>query len=58
MTSVTFSPDGKMVVGGQGSGLPQIWDTTTGETIREPELRSTFTTRSVAFSPDRKTERH
>ena len=55
MTSVTFSPDGKMVVGGQGSGLPQIWDVTTGEMIREPELRSTFSTRSVAFSPDGKT---
>jgi len=55
MTSVAFSPDGKMVVGTQLYEPPLIWDATTGETIQEWSVsRSISGSNSVAISPDGK----
>ena len=64
--SVAFSPDGKIVAGGSGAHTIELWDATTGNSLRsmraEEECRGcceaeygTYTSLSVAFSPDGKT---
>ena len=53
VTSVTFSPDGKMLASGDHEGVIRLWDISTGEhrQIRTPHKSVNV----VAFSPDGRT---
>ncbi|MFF0517344.1 AAA family ATPase [Actinomadura nitritigenes] len=50
LSSVAFSPDGRMVAAGSNNGTAGMWDTGTGRFIRRVKHGSAIT--SVAFSPD------
>ncbi len=54
VSSVAFSPDGKMVASGSADKTVRLWDTQTGETIGEPWQDHRDVVLSVAFSPDGK----
>ena len=53
VTSVTFSPDGKLLASGAGDDVVKLWDVATGECIRTLKGH-TYNVNSVAFSPDGK----
>jgi WD40 repeat protein len=52
--SVAFSPDGKILASGDGSGVLELWNAATGQPIRRLPAGSTGPVLSVAFSPDGK----
>ncbi len=58
VTSVAFSPDGKQIVSGSGSGffpILRLWDVTTGQPMFEQPFKGHESpVNSVAFSPDGK----
>ena len=51
LTSITFSPDGRRLLAGDGSGEIMVWDTLTGEEIRRYEM-PVGAVNTVAFSHD------
>ncbi|MGI2906587.1 AAA-like domain-containing protein [Tolypothrix sp. VBCCA 56010] len=53
VTSVAFSPDGKILASGSSDKTIKLWDTATGKVIRTL-TGHTDSVRSVAFSPDGK----
>jgi WD40 repeat protein len=55
VSSVAFSPDGKIVAAATGNGQIQLWDTATGQPIRA-WLAASYATAitSIVFSPDGK----
>ena len=53
VTSVAFSPDGKLVVSGSEDKTVRLWDAATGAALQRLEGHSSFV-KSVAFSPDGK----
>jgi WD40 repeat protein len=53
VTSVAFSPDGKVVVSGSWDETVRLWDAVTGVPLQTLKGHSN-TVRSVAFSPDGK----
>ncbi|KAM0146699.1 hypothetical protein ACHAPG_010991 [Botrytis cinerea] len=53
VTSVAFSPDGKVVASGSHDETVRLWDVATGESLQTLEGHSE-SVRSVAFSPDGK----
>ncbi len=53
VTSVAFSPDGKLVLTGSDDKTARLWDAASGKEIRRFEGHS-LPVRSVAFSPDGK----
>lgn len=54
VTSVAFSPDGKLIVGGGAEGVVRLWDTVGGGEVRGLRGHSAWVT-SVQFAPDGKT---
>jgi len=50
--SVSFSPDGSMIVSGSGDNTLRLWDAKTGEAIGQPLSGHTGAVNSVAFNPD------
>ena len=54
MTSVAFSPDGKILATGSQDGTAQLWDVATRQQIGEPLTVGAGSVNSVAFSPDGK----
>jgi WD40 repeat protein len=52
--TVAFSPDGKMLVSGDGANVVRLWDVETGKEIAKLEGHKKDVTK-VAFSPDGKT---
>jgi len=53
VTTVAFSPDGKLIASGDEGGMIKIWDVKTMENAILREHRGAVT--SVSFSPDGKT---
>jgi WD40 repeat protein/serine/threonine protein kinase len=51
VSSVSFSPDGKRIVGGSGGGAVEVWDAETGQLTAMLKGHTNEVT-SVAFSPD------
>jgi DNA-binding SARP family transcriptional activator/WD40 repeat protein len=49
--AVAFSPDGKLLATGGGSGLVRFWDAQTGKQVGGPLLASAGYVLSVAFDP-------
>ena len=54
ITSLAFSPDGKLFVSGINNGTVVFWDTTSGEIIGQPLTGSGGDISDLAFSPDGK----
>ena len=52
VTSVAFSPDGKVVVSGSEDMTVRLWDAVTGMPLQTLDGHSSLVT-SVAFSPDK-----
>jgi WD40 repeat protein len=55
VTSVAFSPDGKVIASGSGDYTVILWDVATGQPMGEPLEGHTDAVMSVAFSPDGRT---
>lgn len=55
VTSVAFSPDGKILASGSDDHSIILWDVTTGQPIGQPLKGHSDEVMSVAFSPDGKT---
>jgi WD40 repeat protein/serine/threonine protein kinase len=58
LTSLAFSPDGRLVAAGGRDGVVRLWDGGRRETLvphRDPRDGRTFSVNGVAFSPDGKT---
>src|SRR5262249_19083429 len=54
--SVTFSPDGKTILTGDGrDGTARLWDAATGKPVGVPLRHRYVWVNAVAFSPDAKT---
>ena len=54
VTSVTFSPDGKIIASSSSDNTVRLWDASSGAQVGEPlEGHSDYVT-SVGFSPDGK----
>ncbi|MFL6078242.1 MAG: caspase, EACC1-associated type [Mycobacteriales bacterium] len=51
VTTMAYSPDGKMLVAGTGTGSIRSWNTATGQRTAQP-LNSPSGVNAVAFSPD------
>jgi WD40 repeat protein len=51
VTSIAFSPDGRLAVSGNYRGVVQLWDVTTGKEVRRFSGHRAAV-HSVAFSPD------
>lgn len=51
VNAVTFSPDGKRILSGDGNGVLKLWDTTTGD-LKKTLPAHTEPITAVAFSPD------
>jgi len=49
--SVAFSPDGKQIVSGHGSGEIKVWDASTGKQLKTLEAHKNSVD-SIAFGPD------
>ena len=54
VSSVAFSPDGKMLASGNTEGNVILWDVATRQRIGQPLSTNTGSVNSVAFSPDGK----
>jgi WD40 repeat protein len=54
VSSVSFSPDGKLVASGSDDKTVRIWDVATGKEAMAPLRGHTDSVNSVAFSPDGK----
>ena len=55
LTSIAFSPDGKLFVSAGGDGTVRLWEASTGKPIGQPLTGHTSYVSGVAFSPDGKT---
>ena len=55
VSSVSFSPDGKILAGGTLNGPIRLWNVDTGTHIRTLTRRGASNVRSVSFSPDGET---
>ena len=54
VTSIAYSPDGKLIASGDRNGVIQLWDPETGRRVRTITVRWDLVL-SLAFSPDGKT---
>ncbi|MFB9679523.1 WD40 repeat domain-containing serine/threonine protein kinase [Streptosporangium vulgare] len=52
VNTVAFSPDGRLLAGGDGDGAVILWDTRTRQPIGEPMKGHTRAVEAMAFSPD------
>jgi len=55
LTSIAFSPDGKLFVSAGGDGTVRLWEASTGKPIGQPLTGHTSYVLGLAFSPDGKT---
>ena len=54
VTSVTFSPDGKIIASSSSDNTVRLWDASSGAQVGEPLKGHSGAVISVAFSPDGK----
>jgi WD40 repeat protein len=55
VSSLAFSPDGRLLVSGSYDNTLRLWDTATGQVVGAPMAKHEQPVESVAFSPDGQT---